>query len=173
MAHRQRIAIALAAAIFAAASARAEDSGFCARLKIQTEAAKAGFKTIRGEFRAGRTASGLLVTRTYSNVKLWDDTACFFGVENGGTVHSCETGFDKDDAAARALRDTLIGDLKACLGKEIKGSPALADTTQHSASLALTGARALQVTVNAKEPDGTDGRILISVRAAAPASQQP
>ena len=82
-------------------AATAADTGFCGRLKIQTEAARSGFKSIRGEFRAGRTGSGLLIMRTYSNVELWPDTACYFSVDADAIAHSCETGFDKDDAAAR------------------------------------------------------------------------
>ena len=139
-------------------------AGFCARLKQQTEAAKAGFKTIRGEFRAGRTASGLLVTRTYSSVELWDDTACYFGLENGDIQHSCETGFFADDAAARLTRDALAKDLKICLGREIRGQPVVADAAGHTASLALTGNRTVLLTVSAPVAEGDDGKILISVR---------
>jgi hypothetical protein len=146
-------------------SARAEDAAFCARLRRLTDAAKVGFKTIRGEFRAGRTASGVLVTRTYSNVELWADTACFFGVDNGATMHSCEIGFDKDDAAARARRDALVGELRACLARDLAGPPVLADAAVHSARLPLSGDRALTIAVSAAEADGMDGRVLISVRA--------
>lgn len=147
------------------AAASAGDGGFCNRLRLQTDAAKVGFKTIRGEFRAGRTGSGLLVTRTYSNVELWPDTACFFGFENGSLLHSCETLFDKDDSAARVLRDNLADDLRACLGRDVKAAPLLADAVAHTANFALTGNRAVLLTVAAHDKDGTDGRILISVRA--------
>ena len=136
----------------------------CARLKVQTEAAKVGFKTIRGEFRAGRTGSGLLVTRTYSNVELWSDTACYFGLENGDIQHSCETGFFQDDIAARATRDALAKQLAACFGHEVKGQPVLADANGHTASLALSGNRTVTLAVSAPVSEGDDGKILISVR---------
>ena len=152
------------AASGSAMAVQVDDGGFCARLKVQTEAARAGFKSIRGEFRAGRTGAGLLVMRTYSNVELWPDTACYFSVENGDILHSCETGFDKDDASARVLRDNLAVDLKTCFGREIKGQPVFSDSAIHTATLPLTANRAVLLTVNAQEKDGTDGRILISVR---------
>lgn len=152
-------------AILSPMPALAGDGGFCARLKIQTEAAKVGFRTIRGEFRAGRTTAGNMVARTYSNVELWTETACFFGLDKGGLVHSCETIFEKDDAAARVLRDNLLGDLVTCFGKEVKGLPVISDNLVHTASMELTGKRAVMLTVNAQQSDGTDGRILISVRA--------
>ena len=162
----------LPAAIFAVGVAMAQplvataaDAGFCGRLKIQTEAARTGFKSIRGEFRAGRTGSGLLIMRTYSNVELWPDTACYFSVEGDAIAHSCETGFDKDDAAARLTRDAMLAELKTCFGKDVTGAPALSDTDVHGASLSLSGKRAVLLSVNAQEKDGTDGRILISVRA--------
>ena len=158
------ICCAVTTSVFSSGAA-AGDSGFCARLKLQTDSAKSGFKTIRGEFRAGRTGSGLLVTRTYSNVELWPDTACFFGLENGSLLHSCETLFDKDDAAAKVLRDNLAEDLKSCLGREAKAPPVLADAAAHTANFTLTGNRAVLLTVAAQDKDGTDGRILISVRA--------
>jgi hypothetical protein len=157
--------------VAAGAATPAAAADFCTRLRVQTDAARTGFKTVRSEFRAGRTASGLLVTRTYSNIELWDDTACFFTVEAGEVTHSCETLFDKDDAAARARRDALVGDLKTCFGKEIKDPPVISDAAVHSAALTLTGARTLTVSVNAQEKDETDGRILISVRAKAPSKQ--
>jgi hypothetical protein len=153
----------LAGSLKAYAGAEA-GAAFCARLKLQTEAAKIGFKSIRGEFRAGRTATGLLVTRTYSNVELWDDTACYFGLENGDIQHSCETGFFEDDTAARLTRDALAKDLAACFGREIKGQPVVADAATHTASLALTGNRTVLLTVSAPVADGDDGKILISVR---------
>jgi hypothetical protein len=163
-----RLVIIGAAALIAgslSANAGAEpDAAFCARLKLQTEAAKIGFKSIRGEFRAGRTASGLLVTRTYSSVELWDDTACYFGLENGDIQHSCETGFFADDTAARLTRDSLAKDLKACFGREIKGQPVVADAAGHTVSLALTGNRTVLLAVTAPVAEGDDGKILISVR---------
>ena len=162
---RSTVAFLLAAMFLADACAMAEDRGFCARLRLQTEAAKVGFRTIRGEFRAGRTASGLLVTRTYSNVELFADTPCFFSVDSGDILHSCETGFDQDDGAARARRDALVAQLQACLARDIRGAPVLTDAPVHAATLPLTGKRALTVAVNAAEPDGADGRVLISVRA--------
>ena len=147
------------------ANAGAErDVAFCARLKLQTEAAKIGFKSIRGEFRAGRTATGLLVTRTYSSVELWDDTACYFGSENGDIQHSCETGFFDNDAAARQTRDAMTKDLATCFGREIKGQPVVADAATHTASLALTGNRTVLLAVSAPVAEGADGKILISVR---------
>lgn len=160
-----RVITVLTALAVASPMASAEQPGFCAKLHVQTEAAKVGFRTIRGEFRAGRTASGLLVTRTYSSVELFADTPCYFSVESGDMLHSCETGFDQDDAAARARRDVLVGQMRACLASELKGAPVLTDAAVHAATLPLTGNRALIVAVNAAEADGTDGRILISVRA--------
>ena len=143
-------AVGLAGPIVAG-SASAGDAGFCARLRRQTDAAKVGFRTIRGEFRAGRTASGLLVTRTYSNVELFADTACFFSAENGDILHSCETGFDQDDAAAKLRRDALVAELRVCLARELKGAPVLTDAAVHAATLPLTGNRALSVAVNVVE----------------------
>ena len=157
------IACALAAAEMGAAAAEF-DKSFCARLKLQTEAAKVGFKTIRGEFRAGRTATGLLVTRTYSNVELWDETACYFGLDNGDLQHSCETGFFEDDAAAKATRDALARDLKTCFAREMKGQAVMADSGGHTASLILSGNRSVLLAVSAPVADGDDGKILISVR---------
>ena len=161
----QGLTFALALATAAPLPARAGDGGFCARLKVQAKAAKVGFATIRGEFRTGRTPSGLIVARTYSNVELWPDSPCFFSVDKDRIQHSCETGFDKDDAAARVLRDNLADDLKACFAREIKGKPVLSDAPLHSATLTLSGKRALQLTVVAQQAEGSDGRILISVLA--------